>query len=77
MAAGGAFVAFGSLRATGRFDWMGAVLPLALCGSMHLVDASYRRAFVPHVGPTNHPPSEAAPATVAPYRPIGAEAMAR
>lgn len=36
MVAGGAFVVFGSLRATGRIDWMGAVLPLALCGGMHL-----------------------------------------
>lgn len=37
MVAGGALVVFGSLAGTGRVDWIGAILPLAACLTVHLV----------------------------------------
>lgn len=75
MVAGGAFVVFGSLRATGRVDWMGAVLPLALCGGMHL--AMYLVLGRSCHARTDEPSDKEAATATVPVPAAGAEAMVR
>lgn len=75
MVAGGAFVVFGSLSATGRIDWMGAVLPLALCGGVHL--AMYLVLGRSCHARIDEPSDEETASVTVPASVDGAEAMGR